>query len=616
MTVNGLYPWLGGQFPMAQITPFTYREGATLLHIMREFEQWLRKIGVEIDGKLTAYLEEMLKIQGGWKELFDKFMADVDAELQALNDQAVANLVNNAQSKIRIALDKTYANKTTQTTVETGRLSSESLNTTFANKATQDTVETGRLSTAKVKETILTNAVGRGETFINIEDYGAKADGTSATQAIQDAVNAAKGRTVVIPPKAYYVPNVVELPRDFDVTVSMYGATLYKDGSASQNSYAFFSALSRGRKGYGSGGRNIIFSGGKFKGDFGKDQTPCAFALHHVSGFTARDIVFEEMQGSGHIADFAGCENILFDNCDFVGALDNASRAEAIQLDTSTAGSLSVLDDAGSHDGLATRNVTVQNSRFLPLVKGGTLYPAPVTIGSHSEWEGAWFQNIKFLDNYVYYARMTGGKAPTGALHFSMVDGLTVRGNTFKAKPGPTPDGRVIGVYAAETMVPLGSDPNVPQTGMPVPEADRHVCKDIEVSGNTFIGFNNRLTNSDVVYMNGVAMVECENNKFEECASMIDIRNGYYVTLNKNKFRKPVASIADNLLNFNKVRWFEGSGNIIDARNTTGANELVGISNESFWGYFERNVVHGMGTDGIKQSENSTWGIADNNTTL
>ena len=105
-----------GNLPLTQITPFTYRDGLTFLQILNEFERWLREIVPEIDGILEGWTEkyltdhealknEIVNTKNQWQQLFDDFMADVVLQLEGLNDQAVANLVNSEASKIREALN-------------------------------------------------------------------------------------------------------------------------------------------------------------------------------------------------------------------------------------------------------------------------------------------------------------------------------------------------------------------------------------------------------------------------------------------------------------------------------------------------------------------------------
>ena len=94
-----------GNLPLTQITPFTYRDGLTFLQILNEFEKWLREVTPEIEALLKENSDYITGVENNWLTLWTEFMENVNAELEALNDQAVANLVNQVDSKIREALD-------------------------------------------------------------------------------------------------------------------------------------------------------------------------------------------------------------------------------------------------------------------------------------------------------------------------------------------------------------------------------------------------------------------------------------------------------------------------------------------------------------------------------
>ena len=105
-----------GNLPLTQITPFTYRDGLTFLQILNEFENWLREIVPELDGMLKTWHDqyvadhealenEIISTKDQWQELFDAFMLNIIEELEGLNDQAMANLINNVLSQTRQAID-------------------------------------------------------------------------------------------------------------------------------------------------------------------------------------------------------------------------------------------------------------------------------------------------------------------------------------------------------------------------------------------------------------------------------------------------------------------------------------------------------------------------------
>lgn len=602
--------------PLTQITPTTFRDGYTFLDLYENLRKFLEDVLTpELDSKLAFIYEqtqmevdrltlEMNESVGAWEALFDLFMDNVAAELEALNDQAVANLANSPVSKLRIALDALYATKDGVDAVASRATTLENL------------VNTGRLSTTTLTArenallaTVASAYVSKNVVVVNIEDHGAKADGSDSTASIQNAVNSVPGATVFFPPKAYRVNGVVELPDN--VTLLGYGATLYKDGAPEQTSYAVFCTRSNGNRGYGSGGSNIVARGLHFKGDFSKGVGVCAFALHHTDGFTATENIFEEMLDTGHILDLAGCQNINIYNNQFIGATDVNSRAEAIQIDISAVGALSVLDTAGSHDALVSRNVNIRDNFFLPLVKGSTFYPAPVPVGSHAQWAGKYSSNIRFVDNVVDSPRMHVSSWPAGIVHFSMTKNITINGNKFIGRG--MEDARIISVVMAESGVVEGADPNTPQANITYAEPIN--SHGVEICGNTFTGFLGVAASSDLIYVDGVEGVNINGNIADNCASFIDLRSAKSANVSNNIYRNAPKTIGASVMSFNRVRGFVGTGNHIDATNVTAPANLVVFSNNSYWGFFSLNVVQGMEEAGISQAEGSTINTELNNTT-
>lgn len=112
--------------PMAQITPFTYREGATLMYIIERLKRWSVELGPSVQAVLDEALKELTEYVDDaktfWDTKFDEFIQNIIKELEGLNDQSVANLVNDVKSFTRIALDANFADKETQEIVKTGRL--------------------------------------------------------------------------------------------------------------------------------------------------------------------------------------------------------------------------------------------------------------------------------------------------------------------------------------------------------------------------------------------------------------------------------------------------------------------------------------------------------------
>lgn len=115
--------WPSGSFPVSQVTPFTYRDGATYLEILNElrryinetlhpsiakvFDEMHKELVKSFEGVMDTYVEGIEE----FRRIHDAYMADVEATLTAWNDETGTNLVNNSNSKLRQALNAIYLNK-------------------------------------------------------------------------------------------------------------------------------------------------------------------------------------------------------------------------------------------------------------------------------------------------------------------------------------------------------------------------------------------------------------------------------------------------------------------------------------------------------------------------
>lgn len=441
----------------------------------------------------------------------------------------------------------------------------------------------------------------RGENYIYVPDY-APTDGSDATAGIQAAANLAAGFGHILDfgtsEHQYWVAGVVELGGRTVLTGK--GAVLYKRDSALESSYAIFCTRSHGVAAYGAGGSSIRVNNLRFKGNF-PNRPACALSAHHSDDVQFHGCDFEEMAGTGHVIDLGGCRDTLFRDCRFIGATAVNSRAECIQADLSIRSGISVTDDPGSYSGLPSVRVTVDNCKFLPLIKDGVDYPAPVPFGSHAEWEGRWFEGMKFINNTVVNGRVHTGTDPVGLIHFSCVKGLTVRGNTFVNTLTST--GRVISITPATTGVLAGADPNA--TTNPTGTFTQPMrSSGIDVSDNKFTGFFS--TVYKVIHMASCDDVSVTVNKWDGCGSMYDIRDTVGFTAYGNIFRKPSATIAAQVVNLNKVTRIAASNEVIDVAGVASITDIVYISNNSAGGLFTNSTIAGKGTDGIRQAVGST----------
>lgn len=372
------------------------------------------------------------------------------------------------------------------------------------------------------------NLIENNTVYVNVKDFGAVGDGTTDnTNAFKAALNHIQnkgGGTLYIPNDngnaSYYIESAVPLISNLRVLSN--GATLKKNGGASD--YYIFTALSNGETGYGSSASNIIFDGVTFSGDFAGNRG-ASVTLIHSQNVLFKNCTFRECTIAGHPIDLGGCDSILIDNCVFLGQKETADReyTEAIQIDNAVAEGSGGIDASASYDGLASRNVTVQNCKFLPLTIKGVKYPAPNPLGSHSRVQHMWFTNIKFINNYVEDAvQITNTTSPyaVGWLHFYHVDGLEIIGNTFKLTENKR--ARVIGLLTLDTAILEGeyANPKPPKQAY-VPQPPQNV----KIKNNRFEGFK-RPESDRIIFLQGrnynskyqfISNVEIHDNDFIEC---------------------------------------------------------------------------------------------------
>lgn len=188
------------------------------------------------------------------------------------------------------------------------------------------------------------------------------------------------------------------------------------------------------KKGYSGGIHDVSWENISFDGGSAKAFTT---QMVHAKNITYRNCTFKEMQPTlGHVFDLDGSSNIKILNCSFIGrgstVSENSSYKEAIQLDYAYYNGLSVRSYCDGLDGLPTKNVTVKNCKFLPLMKNKKLIDyAPIPIGSHSQLQGNGITDVKFTDNRIIYPlkSTSGGQA---TIDFLGVSNVVVKNNVIK----------------------------------------------------------------------------------------------------------------------------------------------------------------------------------------
>ena len=473
--------------PLTNITPFTYEDGTTYLEILTLLDTYIRKMGPDVDVKLKELFEEfqkgitnaentIIKEREEWKKLFDDFMADIVVQLEALNDQAVANLVNRPESKLSGALNSKF--------------------------------------------------VGKDTIFINVKDHGAKGDGVTNDQAaIQVAMNIARDATsssvVVFPDGEYNVPHVVDIYSNTTLLGIGDAWLIKKLGSTATT---VFGIRSFGNKGYGSGANNVVIRNLKFRGDFANNRGVAGLGANHASNILIEDCIFDQCMVKNHVFDMGGCENITWRNCTFRGSkyATAADRYnECIQLDNSARSGSSYLDLPGSYDGLPCRNIVVDNCKFLPLTLDGVTYPAPTPFGSHYGVEGKYQENVRFTNNLISGFASDTSSTFKGLIHLVAMRNVEISGNTFDNTLGSAINA-IRFINLTSSISPVDFDNS---TFTPYPLTVSMSSHSVKILNNHFKGFNNLNTLHEIISVYGgsnplgkASEVIVSGNSFENCA--------------------------------------------------------------------------------------------------
>ncbi len=330
--------------------------------------------------------------------------------------------------------------------------------------------------------------------------------GTVLTSVI-DTVYALGGGVVKIPAGTYIINGSVDLPSNIKL-VGDAGATILKKDNAATEGFMFTAGKTTkfgATTGYGGGAKNISFEGIEFHGHAPSVTETKALALsfHHVHSLNFDNCRFYNCITQDHAIDLAGCSDVLITNCSFEGAFNIAGREynECIQIDTSAP---TALPGFHSYDGLPTKNVTVRECQFLPsYYPDGTIFTyAPHPIGNHGYTGGKPYENIVFENNLVKDGQpKTSGAGWRGWIHFYGTKHLKIKNNRFINTQG---------INAAVISVITSSggryDPITFEAGTGIPTLN----SDIEVTGNTFEGFNNMTEKLDLVRMYGTEYLGVE----------------------------------------------------------------------------------------------------------
>ncbi|MFK7693261.1 right-handed parallel beta-helix repeat-containing protein [Paenibacillus sp. HJGM_3] len=366
----------------------------------------------------------------------------------------------------------------------------------------------------------------------NVRDYGAVGDGTTDdTAAIQSALNQAlqaSGTHVHIPPGTYKVTDTLRIYRHTRLTL---------DPDAKILRCHDYSFLVNGDNGPGfpgyEGHGDLWIEGGVWEGNILLyPDTYNGFGLARGRNIVIRNIEMRDVV-SAHGVDMNACENVVIENCRFLGYRDSTpdqSRdyAEAIQLANHTQEGFSQM---GAFDGTPCRNVTVRNCYFGASGTPGT-QAWPSGVGNHYAVYDLYNSNIKIVDNTFE------GMTFAGVRSFKFAE-LFISNNLFLN----CNRGVMLSNPAGDTNSSKDAAGN--QTGLP------QSSKNIVITGNIFKG-----TKSETIYCVGwpktaiihakVESVIIADNVFDHGLSSkncITLRWVHHVTITGNTFRNQYRGI-------------------------------------------------------------------------
>lgn len=426
-----------GGVAYTNITPFTYRDGATYLSVLESLRAYIRDILVpHVDGsfdqlekyvdtavsQLTDYVEEIAENIGDLideaeqaklvalaaqaaaeaaRDLASTYASDA-ADIQ---DGAITGIFEDTGSSSREFLDGEYTTKT-----ETGELADtvDSQGTSIgelvdivtedipAQFNTQDTritdVETvigGRLSQSSMD----TRYVRASTLFVNAKDFGALGNDSAHDEiAIQEAIDYAgeNGLTVKIPEGVYRLYETLYLRHD--------GITVIADKGAVFKRYHGSSIWLNGDFGTTTPNNDVHVSGGVYdmRGQVNNTHG-CAFSFGKAVRFSIKNLDILNTWKS-HGIEIEGSSYGHIDGVRFGGLVDVEDThyyAEMIQVGQITTVGFPRFN---IDDKTPTTNVTIENCSQLAPQVGAKIWPC--AVGNHSApVVGGVAPNRIFIDN-------------------------------------------------------------------------------------------------------------------------------------------------------------------------------------------------------------------------
>lgn len=224
----------------------------------------------------------------------------------------------------------------------------------------------------------------------NARTFGAVGnDSTNNTAALQAALDAAAGGTLVIPPGIYRCNATLRVRAN--TRIVGYGATI-KRITHTASMLVNFDAGDTSTTGYNGAG-NIVIEGLTVDGN--SAPTPGGLILLiHSHDIALRDMTFLTCTVFHHL-ELNSTRDALVENCRFLGYIPDTTntyqtRREAIQVDHGNA------SQGGAADGTVSVNVTVRDCYFGPDHRGNG--GPTICVGTHTTPPSGYYRNIQVLN--------------------------------------------------------------------------------------------------------------------------------------------------------------------------------------------------------------------------